>query len=123
VRFPRISLQRRGRYDGPTGLGTSDGVPVELTTTAAKVSPHEGPAAGSTKVTITGTNFTGAKEVKSGSVAAKRFTVATAITAESGTVDVTATTAASTSATSSADDFSYVEPPPVTTAEPSTGPG
>ena len=83
--------------------------------TVTKVAPDVGPEAGSTNVTITGTGFTGAKAVKFGSVAAKSFTVvsATSITAESpagsaGTVDVTVTTAAGTSATSSADDFTYL---------------
>ncbi len=115
-------------YDGPTGLGTPNGVPVEPPT-VKKVAPHEGPVTGSTKVTITGTSFTGATEVKFGSVAAKNVTVvsATSITAESpagsaGTVNVTVITPAGTSATSSADDFTYVAAPTVTKVEPNTGP-
>ena len=101
-------------YDGPTGLGTPDGVPLEPPT-VTKVEPHEGPAAGSTKVTITGTGFTGATEVKFGSVVAKSFSVvsATSITAESpagsaGTVNVKVTTVGGKSAISSADDFTYL---------------
>ena len=117
-------------YDGPTGLGTPDGVPVQAPA-VTKVAPHEGPTKGSTKVTITGTGFTGATEVKFGSVEAKSFAVgsATSITAESpagsaGTVNVTVTTVGGKSATSSADDFTYVAAPTtVTTVEPSTGPG
>ena len=114
-------------YDGPTGLGTPDGVPVEAPA-VTKVAPHEGPTTGGTKVTITGTNLTGATEVEFGSVAAKNVTVvsATSITAESpagtGTVNVTVTTPAGTSATSSADDFTYVSAPTVTKVEPNTGP-
>jgi hypothetical protein len=114
-------------YDGPTGLGTPDGVPVEPPV-VKKVAPHEGPAAGSTMVTITGTGFTGATEVEFGSAAAKNVTVvsATSITAESpagsGTVNVTVTTPAGKSATSSADEFSYVAAPTVTKVEPHEGP-
>ena len=97
--------------------------------TVTKVEPVEGPAAGGTKVTITGTRFTGAKEVKFGSVAAKSFTVvsATSITAESpagtaGTVNVTVTTVGGKSAVSSADDFTYIAAPTVTKVEPAEGP-
>lgn len=43
--------------------------------TVTKVEPGEGPLVGGTPVTITGTNLTGAKEVKFGSVPAKGFTV------------------------------------------------
>ena len=115
-------------YDGPTGLGTPDGVPVQAPA-VTKVAPHEGPTKGSTKVTITGTGFTGATEVKFGSVEAKSFAVgsATSITAESpagsaGTVNVTVTTPVGTNTTSSADDFTYVPAPTVTKVEPNTGP-
>ena len=55
--------------------------------TVSKVEPTSGPAAGATTVTITGTNLTGASEVKFG--AAK----ATALKAESAT-QVTATSPA-----------------------------
>jgi hypothetical protein len=65
-------------------------------------------------VTITGANLSGASAVKFGSVAAASFAVTspTQITATSpagsaGTVDLTVTTAGGTSATSTADQFSY----------------
>jgi subtilase family serine protease len=115
-------------YDGPTGMGTPNGVPVPPPT-VTKVEPHEGPTTGATTVTITGTNFTGASEVKFGPTAAKSFKVvsATSITAESpahsaGTVNVTVTTTGGKSATGSADDFTYVAPPTVTKVEPHEGP-
>jgi hypothetical protein len=66
-------------------------------------------------VTITGTGFTGATLVDFGTVAASSFTVnsAMAITATSpagtGTVNVTVVTPGGTSATSSADQFSYTK--------------
>ncbi len=67
-------------------------------------SPTNGPVAGGTSVTITGTAFTGATAVKFGSTAAPSFTVnsATAITAKapagiSGTVEVTVKTPYGTS--------------------------
>jgi hypothetical protein len=107
-------------YDGPTGLGTPDGVPAlneeqAPAPTVTKVKPKSGPAAGGTTVTITGTGFTGATNVEFGTVAAKGFTVesATSITAESPpgtpdtTVDVTVTTAGGTSPTGTTDHFKY----------------
>jgi hypothetical protein len=70
-------------------------------------------------VTISGTGFTGATAVAFGTTAvdAGSFTVVTdtsitttspAVPAGTGTVDVTVTTPAGASATSSADQFTYV---------------
>ncbi len=93
------------------------------------VSPSGGPIAGGTSVTITGTNLTGASAVKFGTVAATSFTPvsATSVTATApaevaGTVDVTVTTPAGTSATSAADDYTYYGIPTVTGVAPNTGP-
>jgi hypothetical protein len=105
-------------YDGPTGLGTPDGVPGESGTSGdppvvAKVTPKTGPPAGATKVRIVGKDLAGVTEVRFGSVVAKSFTIlsATTIVAESpagsGTVAVTATSAGGTSATSGSDQFTY----------------
>ena len=64
----------------------------------SSVSPNQGPAAGGTTVTVTGTSFTGATAVRFVSKAATSFTVnsSTQITAVSpsgtGTVNVTVTT-------------------------------
>ena len=89
-------------YDGPTGWGTPDGIPGALLPHITKIEPDEGPVAGKTTVTITGTNFTGATAVSFGPTKAESFKVnsATSITAESppapgvvsGTVEVTVTT-------------------------------
>jgi IPT/TIG domain/Subtilase family len=105
-------------YDGPTGLGTPDGV-IALNEqppppTVTQISPKRGPATGGTLVTITGSGLTGATEVDFGTVQARELKVesGTSITAESpagtvGTVDVTVTTPGGRSATSSKDRFKY----------------
>jgi hypothetical protein len=97
---------------------------VSVTATNAPIvtgiSPSVGPAAGGTGVTITGSNFTGATAVNFGATAATSFTVnsTTKITAiapaGSGTVDITVTAPGGTSATSSADQFTYDQAPFVT---------
>jgi hypothetical protein len=99
--------------------------------TVTSVNPSSGSTAGGTSVSISGTNFTGVTAVKFGSASATSFKVssATSITAVSpagtGTVHVTVTTPEGTSATSAADQFSYVaaEPAPtVTKVSPRMGP-
>jgi antibiotic biosynthesis monooxygenase (ABM) superfamily enzyme len=81
--------------------------------TVRLISPASGPAAGGTSVTITGLAFTGATTVAFGSTPALfEVNSDTSITAASpaggGTVDVTVTNAVGTSATSSADQFTYI---------------
>lgn len=105
-------------YDGPTGLGTPDGVPATIEPPAVtKVKPKSGPAAGATAVTIDGSNFLGVTAVKFGATEAKQFTVnsATSIAAESpagtpGVVDVTVTTPGGTSPITTKDHFRYKKP-------------
>jgi IPT/TIG domain len=116
-------------YDGPTGLGTPNGLPSSTVPTVTKVEPNAGPVAGGTSVAITGTNFTGATAVKFGSTAATSFKVnsATSITATSpaeaaGTVDVTVTTPEATSPPNSGDLFTYAATPTVTKLKPTAGP-
>jgi hypothetical protein len=90
-----------------------------------RVEPSFGPASGGTSVTITGSNLSGATAVKFGSNNAASFTVnsetsvAAVSPAGTGTVDVTVTTAAGTSLTSPADQFTYG--PTVTKVEPNRG--
>ncbi|MBT0768317.1 IPT/TIG domain-containing protein [Kineosporia sp. J2-2] len=100
--------------------------------TVTAVSPGTGPAAGGTSVTITGTGFaglSGASAVQFGGTNATGYTVnsATSITAtapagSAGTVDVTVTNPAGTSAASAADQFTYIALPTVSGVSPATGP-
>lgn len=95
--------------------------------TVTRVSPTSGPSAGGTSVTITGSGFLSGTTVKFGALAATKVTVSspTSITATSpagsGAVDVTVSNANGASATSTADKFSYIQPPQVTRLTPSIG--
>jgi alpha-tubulin suppressor-like RCC1 family protein len=92
------------------------------------VSPSGGPQPGGTQVTITGANFAEATAVHFGASAAASFTVesSSTITAISppgmGTIDVTITTAVSTSAAGTSDKFAYLPPPTVAKVKPNKGP-
>jgi hypothetical protein len=97
-----------------TGLsGGSAPVPLPV---VSGISPSSGPAAGGTRVTITGTNFTAPATVSFGPVAATDVLVLSPTSIEatspagSGTVDVTVTTGAGTSAAGPADRFTYQVP-------------
>jgi hypothetical protein len=114
---------------GTSGTTSSDQFLYVAAPAVTSVSPPRGPTAGGTSVVITGTNLTGATAVSFGADAATTFTVdsATQITATSpsgsvGTVDVTVTTVGGTSATSGADEFTYVAAPTITSVTPATGP-
>lgn len=116
--LPQNTFPPTSTIDAIAPTASSCSAPTGPTVTS--VSPNTGPQEGGTYVTITGTNFTGATAVSFGgtptlSGAFGGFTVvsATEITAtapaeSSGTVDVTVTTPAGTSPTSSADQFAYV---------------
>ncbi len=101
---------------------------VNETPTVASISPDVAPLGGGTRVTITGTYLAGATAVKFGTTPATTVVVgsATSITATvpagTGTVDVTVTTSYGTSATTSADRFTYIPPPSVASVNPSSGP-
>jgi hypothetical protein len=99
--------------------------------TVTAVSPGGGPAVGGTLVTISGTGLGYLTAVHFGNAAALvTIDTPTAVTAfapaGSGTVDVTVTTAAGTSATSTADHFAYgaapTAPPTITSVSPASGP-
>lgn len=90
--------------------------------TITGLSPATGPITGGETVIITGTNLSGATAVDFGSVAATSFSVISNTEIEAvdpaqaaGTVNVTVTTSAGTTATSSADQFTYVGSGPAIT--------
>jgi len=124
-----------GTYDvtvttpgGTSATSAADQFTYVAAPTVTSISPTSGPGAGGTVVTITGTNFSGATAVTFGATAATGFTVnsTTSITATSpagtGTVDLRVTTVGGTSATSAADQFTYIPAPTITSISPTAGP-
>lgn len=113
---------------GTSATSAADRYTYVPSPSVTSISPTAGPTGGGTTVTITGTNFSSATAVTFGATAANGFTVnsATQITATApagtGTVDVRVTTGGGTSATSAADQFTYVAPPTVTSISPTAGP-
>jgi IPT/TIG domain/von Willebrand factor type A domain len=100
------------------GTGTVATAAVQSTPRVAAITPASGPAAGGTRVTITGTNLTGTTDVRFGSNAASKVVVngstSVTVTAPSGTgsANVRVTTPAGTSAETAADVFTYAPLPP-----------
>jgi hypothetical protein len=101
-------------YPGQVLSFPTPAVPVPVPTVTS-VAPVSGPAAGGTIVTVTGTNLTGETAVDFGTTPATDVVVAedgdsltATAPAGTGTVDVTVTTPGGTSATSDADQFTYV---------------
>ncbi|MCJ8055281.1 putative Ig domain-containing protein [Shinella curvata] len=113
---------------GTSAVSAADQYTYVAAPTVTSVSPTAGPTAGGTSVVITGTGFSSATSVTFGGTAATGFTVnsATQITATApagtGTVDIRVTTIGGTSATSAADQFTYVPAPTVTSVSPTAGP-
>ncbi|HEX5225088.1 MAG TPA: IPT/TIG domain-containing protein, partial [Solirubrobacteraceae bacterium] len=113
---PEYFCAARAGYDGPTGIGTPDELPGVVVPAVTAVEPSTGPSGGGTIVTIRGSGFTSATTVRFGGTSVS-FTINTggSITATApggiGTVDVTVGDAAGTSATSSADHYTYLEGP------------
>jgi hypothetical protein len=92
------------------------------------VSTLQGPSSGGTPVTITGTGFTGATQVRFGTTPAAAFTVvddnsitATAPAAPVGTVDITVTGPGGTDAIAPLDQFTFVAAPTVSGISPNSG--
>ncbi len=124
-----IGLSGGGAANTPTA---SDNIAIALQPAISSISPTSGPTGGSTSVTINGNSFTGttgAGGVKFGGTNATGYTVvsdtridATAPAGAAGTVDITVTNGGNTSATVSADQYTYVAAPTVTSVSPITGP-
>ncbi|MCK9580036.1 MAG: IPT/TIG domain-containing protein [Methanoregula sp.] len=115
--------------------GTSAIVPADEFTYIAPLpavtglAPAIGPIAGGTNVTLTGSGFIGATDVRFGSDSATNLTVNsdTNITVTSpvhaaGATDVTVTTAGGTSITSPSSSFWYSPVPAITSVSPVSGP-
>jgi hypothetical protein len=92
------------------------------------LSPNAGPVTGGTSVTITGSAFTGATQVRFGSTdATYTITSDTTITAaaparSAGVVNVTVTTPYGSANTPNAERYTYVASPTVTGLSPASGP-
>ena len=112
---------------GASATGAADGFTYIAAPTVTAIAPSSGPGRGGRVVTITGTNFSGATVVSFGGSSATFLNVASAtrIVAGSppgsGTVDVTVTAVGGTSATSPADQFTYIPQPAVTAISPNSG--
>ncbi len=107
-----------------TGAGAFTYVVIPVPAVTA-VSPAGGSTAGGTRVTLTGTAFTGATAVRFGTTAGTDLVVEgdTQITVSSpahtaGIVGVTVTTPGGTSVAVAADQFTYSAPPAVTAVSP-----
>ncbi len=117
---------------GAVGVATGQGAAYVFAAPASVtgLSPASGPAAGGTRVTISGTNLSGITAVDFGSTPADLSsltynsdgTVTVTSPAGSGTVDVTVTNASGTSASLPADQFTYTAAPAVTAISPTAGP-
>lgn len=116
-------------FGGTSATSSRDQFTYVAAPSVTGLSPASGPVSGSTTVVITGTGFTGATAVTFDAANATSFTVnsATQITATSpmgavGSVDVRVTSAGGTSATSQADQFTYIGTPSVLSVTPYSGP-
>ena len=119
---------------GPGGTSASNSndqftyLPAPSPPVVTNVTPTDGPSAGGTPVVITGSDLTSPLAVFFGSVPATTFLgvssteVDATAPAGTGTVDVRVGTLVSLSATSQADQFTYVPPPAVTSVQPDAGP-
>jgi len=121
-------------YAGTSAIGSADHYIYTNVTGAAPsvtaVSPNTDSTAGGQVVTLTGSGFTGATAVKFNTTAASAFTIisdttltATAPAGSAATVDITVVTNNGTSATGSADHFTYLSTaaPSITSLSPSSG--
>ena len=116
---------------GTSATSAADQFVYVAAPTVSSITSTAGPTGGGTTVTINGTGFAaapGTGAVRFGATDAT-YTIDsnTQITATSpagsvGVVDVTVTTPGGTSATSSADQFTYLAAPTITSLDPTTGP-
>src|SRR2546427_822204 len=113
----------------PSGANPGDQFTYIAPPSVSVVSPTSGPASGGTAITISGTGFDASATVTVGGTAATGVSVvsATQLSATTpahaaGAADVVVTVGGQSSATSAADQFTYVAPPPtVTGVSPTSG--
>jgi alpha-tubulin suppressor-like RCC1 family protein len=124
-----VAVGAVNEVSGISAGGSHDLAFGEAIPTVTGVSPDMGASTGGTQVTIAGTGFSEASAVKFGSVSAKGFKVesSTKIVAEApagtvGTVDVTVTAVAGTSAKGAPDRFTYLAAPTIKKIAPKAGP-
>ena len=104
--------------NGTSATGPTDWFDYVAPPTVNSVAPGEGPVAGGTAVTITGSDFKAPATVRFGSLHAVGVEVESPTRikatspADTGTVNVTVTTVGGPSATGPGDRFSYIAPPP-----------
>ena len=112
-----------------SSTSSADQFTYQTPVTVTSIGPATAPTAGGTTLTIIGTGFTSAATVDFGPNRATNFSVApsgTSITATSpagtaGTVNITVSVGGETSSTSSADQFTYLSIPTVSSVTPSQG--
>jgi len=109
------------------GDDATEPTPSPAAPTLTAVSPAQGPVAGGTQLTLTGTNFVSGATVRVGGTAATQVTVvsSTSITClapahTAGVVDVSVTTSGGTATLE--DAFTYIAAPTLTSVAPGNGP-
>ena len=114
---------------GASQLSPADQFTYQAQPAVTAVSPAEGPTAGGTVVTVTGSGFSRASAITFGSTAAPSFRVdsdtslsVTAPARGAGTIDIRVTTPGGRSAAVAADRFTYRALPRVTAVSPQSGP-
>jgi alpha-tubulin suppressor-like RCC1 family protein len=125
-----VAVGALGEVAGISAGGLHDLAYSEPLPSISAVNPARGATAGGTPVTITGANLEGATAVHFGANSAEHFEVtspssiaAVAPAGSLGTVDITVTTPAGTSARVAGDRFAYVPPPSVSALSVKSGPG
>jgi hypothetical protein len=99
--------------NGTSATSPADQYTYDAPPAVSGVSPNSGPTSGGTQVAISGSGFTGATQVYFGSVQATftfytdSYLVAYSPPNSAGTVDITVQTPGGTSATGSADQYTY----------------
>ena len=113
--------------NGTSAITPGDRYTYEAAPAVTGLSPNQGPMAGGNTVTITGTNFIGAR-LAFGTISDDYYTVVdgshivASVPSGTGVVDVRVTTPSGTSAINAGDRYTYAPTPAVTSISPSFGP-